>query len=248
MRRAVTWAALRPVPCSVSTVRRNVPQCVPLLRARRWRSHDVKPTTTTTTTSIAPDTPTATLKAPSRKVSSVAEAPLPSAATPEPTPEVMHTDTAEAEAAGTPMRKMTKAIAILTGSQFLSNAGFALMIPVLPQFASEIGLGATGVGAILSAPALARVVMNIPLGKAADVYGRKPLLLCGSLLGSAGAILTAHAFSLATVLPARILTGAGSAALMTGASAYMADVTAKVPHQRAKVMGVQHTVCLISIV
>lgn len=34
-----------------------------------------------------------------------------------------------------------KAVAILTGSQFISNCGFGCVIPVLPLFATEMGLG-----------------------------------------------------------------------------------------------------------
>ena len=139
--------------------------------------------------------------------------------------------------------RLGKAIAILTGSQFLSNVSFAMLVPVMPQFAAEIGLGPSGIGAMLSAPAVARVLLNIPLGKAADVYGRKPLMLGGTIVGALGSILTAYSFSIATVIPARFIGGMGSAASMTGASAYMADLTAEVPHQRARIMGVQHTVC-----
>ena len=44
---------------------------------------------------------------------------------------------------------MTKTVAILTGSQFINNLGFGCVIPVLPLFASDMGLGASGVGMIL---------------------------------------------------------------------------------------------------
>lgn len=47
-----------------------------------------------------------------------------------------------------------KAVAVLTGSQFISNCGFGCVIPVLPLFAAEMGLGASGVGLILSTTAV----------------------------------------------------------------------------------------------
>ena len=42
-----------------------------------------------------------------------------------------------------------RTVGILTGSQFVNNLGFGCVIPVLPLFASDMGLGASGVGLIL---------------------------------------------------------------------------------------------------
>lgn len=53
-----------------------------------------------------------------------------------------------------------KAVAILTGSQFISNCGFGCVIPVLPLFAAEMGLGPSGVGLILSTTAVSRLLVS----------------------------------------------------------------------------------------
>ena len=66
-------------------------------------------------------------------------------------------------------KTLTKTVAILTGSQFINNLGFGCVIPVLPLFAADMGLGASGVGLILSTSALSRVLLNIPMGRMADV-------------------------------------------------------------------------------
>ncbi|KAJ9450380.1 Quinolone resistance protein NorA [Diplonema papillatum] len=144
--------------------------------------------------------------------------------------------------------KTARAIAILTGSQFLVNASFGIIIPALPMFAAELGLGASGVGAVLSAPSVARVLINMQAGKAADTYGRKPLIIAGSLIAAAGAFATGYATSLATVLPARFVVGVGTAASMAGTSAYMADVTDKMPAYRAQILGVQQTMVTAAFV
>ena len=67
-----------------------------------------------------------------------------------------------------------------------------------------------GIGIILSAPALARVVLNVRVGKLADELGRVPLMVCGSLLAAGGTFLTGMAGSVFEVVPARLLTGVGS--------------------------------------
>eukprot|EP01063_Lacrimia_lanifica_P041665 TRINITY_DN9779_c1_g4_i1.p1 TRINITY_DN9779_c1_g4~~TRINITY_DN9779_c1_g4_i1.p1 ORF type:complete len:465 (+),score=84.77 TRINITY_DN9779_c1_g4_i1:57-1451(+) len=134
-------------------------------------------------------------------------------------------------------KKLMKNLFVMTGCQFLTNISFGVIIPVIPQFAAELGVGAFGAGAIISAPAVARIFVNIPLGRAADRYGRKPLMIIGTLVGAVAACFTAYAHTIFTVVLARLLSGAGTAASMTGTTAYMADITTKIPGHRAKVLG-----------
>ena len=137
---------------------------------------------------------------------------------------------------------MTKTVAILTGSQFINNLGFGCVIPVLPMFAAEMGLGASGVGLILSTSALARIVLNMPFGRLADKVGRKPLMVGGQLLTATASIGTGLVTSLPALLAMRLLLGTGSSSALAGSGAYMADITDRVPQQRAKIIGFQSTV------
>jgi len=141
-------------------------------------------------------------------------------------------------------KKFVKQLSILTGSQLVLNLGFAQMVPIMPLFAAQMGghLGATGVGMILSAPSLATMLLNFPLGRLCDTVGRKPLMLCGTAMTAAGTAMTGFAGSLATVLPCRLLVGAGSSASMTASSAYMADLSDRAPQHRAKIMGINQAV------
>jgi MFS family permease len=135
-------------------------------------------------------------------------------------------------------------VGILSASQFAGNLGFGCVIPVLPLFASEIGLGASGVGLIVSAPALTRLLFNFPFGRAADRVGRKPLMVGGQLVTAAASVATAFSASLAPLFASRLLLGVGSSASMSGAQAYMADLSsaAGARRHRAKIMGFQSTV------
>jgi len=123
---------------------------------------------------------------------------------------------------------MARTVFILTSSQFVVTAGFGMIIPILPALSESLGLGASGVGAIVAAPSATRVVLNMYFGALADRVGRKPLMVAGTLTSALGAVGTGLASSLATLIPARVLVGAGSSASMSGSSAYMADLTAKV--------------------
>ena len=73
-------------------------------------------------------------------------------------------------------RPLVRQVAILVGSQVMLNLGVAQVVPVLPIMGQQMGLGATGLGVLISAPSAARLALNIPLGRLADTVGRKPLM------------------------------------------------------------------------
>lgn len=145
--------------------------------------------------------------------------------------------TADTRAVEIPWKKVT----VLTGSQFIVNSGFGFIIPILPVFAKELGMGASGVGLILSLPSITRIISNKWLGEVADTWGRKPPMVAGTILMSISAAGTGLATSFATVAPFRLLLGFGAAASTAGSQAYMADLTSAAPQHRAKLMGLQQT-------
>ena len=67
-------------------------------------------------------------------------------------------------------------VGVLVASQVMLNIGVSQVIPVLPIFAQEMGLGASELGLLISAPAGMRLALNLPLGRACDTIGRKPLM------------------------------------------------------------------------
>jgi MFS family permease len=141
---------------------------------------------------------------------------------------------------------LKKTVVVLTGSQFINNLGFGCVIPVLPLFASDMGLGASGVGLILSTSAVARLCLNIPLGRLADRIGRKPLMVGGQIGTAVASLATGVCSTLPQLLACRLLLGAGSSAALSGSGAYMADITTRAPDQRAKIIGFQSTVINIA--
>lgn len=53
----------------------------------------------------------------------------------------------------------------------LPSACHTALAPVLPTFASKFGIGAAAVGMTISVFAIARLLLNMPAGVAADRYG-----------------------------------------------------------------------------
>ena len=132
-------------------------------------------------------------------------------------------------------------VGILVGSQMMLNVGVAQVVPVFPLLATEMGLGAAGTGLLISAPAFARLAVNLPLGRLADTVGRKPLMRWGTLMTAAGQFGTGLVMTsgLPAVLGMRLLIGAGSASSMSGSSAMMQDLTDRAPQHRAQLMAFQ---------
>jgi len=141
-------------------------------------------------------------------------------------------------------KDLVKQLGILVTSQLMLNLGFSQMVPVMPMFAAQMGghLGATGVGLILSAPSAATLMLNVPLGRLCDTVGRKPLMWCGTALTAIGTTATGFATTLPFLLGCRLVVGSGSAASMTGSSAYISDLSDSAPQHRAKVMAVHQAI------
>lgn len=121
---------------------------------------------------------------------------------------------------------------VLCGATFLVMVGQGVVSPVLPLYAKDFGVGATMVGLTLTVFALARLILNVPAGLIADLYGRRVLLIGGPILTSIGMIGSGFADTIWTLLIWRFVAGAGSAFYMSGALIYLIDVAP--PDRRAR--------------
>jgi len=98
--------------------------------------------------------------------------------------------------------------------------------PVLPLYAATHGATATGVGLIIGAHMAAAAVGSIPLGRASDVWGRRPLLLGGMAVGvltTLGLPLVEGELALMTIYG---LAGFGVAAFTSSALSLVGDAAA----------------------
>ncbi|KAJ1460590.1 major facilitator superfamily domain-containing protein [Pelagophyceae sp. CCMP2097] len=110
------------------------------------------------------------------------------------------------------------------GSTAALLLGQGISVPIIPLLAADLGASASVVGVALSAFGLARLAANVPVGLAADKFGRKPLLVVGAGLSAAGTLATALAPEMNSFICARAVVGLGNAAYLGAAQVYLNDI------------------------
>lgn len=117
---------------------------------------------------------------------------------------------------------------------FIDVLAFAMVMPMLPFYAQDLGASPAVVGALIATYAVFALFSAPLLGRASDRVGRKPILLLsqsGSLVGFA---MLALAPSLGWLFLGRALDGLTAGNLLA-ARAYISDVTA--PRDRSAAFG-----------
>jgi DHA1 family multidrug resistance protein-like MFS transporter len=123
-----------------------------------------------------------------------------------------------------PLREHERLL-MISISTVLVMAGQGIVAPILPAFAKSFGVSTFVVGLTLTSFALARMVLNVPLGLLSDRRGRRVLLIGGPLVTAIGMFGSGLAPSIWPLLGWRFVAGAGSAMYMTGAQIYLVDVS-----------------------
>jgi MFS family permease len=118
----------------------------------------------------------------------------------------------------------------------LDSALLGLIAPLLPEIEARTSATPAAVGAALAAYAVPLLLFSIPLGRAADALGRKPLLVLGLVLTAAGSLLIAATESLGPLIAGRAVQGLGSAASWIAALALVSDLAP--PGRRGEAIGV----------
>ena len=123
---------------------------------------------------------------------------------------------------------------ILFITVFIDLLGFGIVIPLLPMFASRLGISFAGIGAIMAIYSLAQFIFAPILGRISDRIGRRPVIMLGLLGSSIGYLIYGFAGSFLGLFLSRAVHGACAATIST-AQAYIADTTDE--SNRARGMG-----------
>jgi len=128
-------------------------------------------------------------------------------------------------------------------SAFVIAIGFGIVAPILPQYASDFGVSAMAVSAVVSAFGLFRLVFAPASGKLTQWLGETPVYVIGLLIVAASMIATAFAPTYELLLIFRALGGIGSTFFTVSAMTFLARKSP--PTIRGRVSGAYASAFLI---
>lgn len=116
-----------------------------------------------------------------------------------------------AERVGLPSRDAVVVVGSISGSQFINHAFLVLLPPILPLLSETFDVSIAQLGLVLGAQALVNTAFQLPFGYLADHYDRTIALGMSSVLGAAGALVTALAPDFPTLVAGQVVLGLGVA-------------------------------------
>src|SRR5438552_8237041 len=125
-------------------------------------------------------------------------------------------------------------LTVLMITAFVDMLGLAMIIPLLPFYATKMGASATIVGILIAAFSIAQLASAPLWGRFSDRYGRRPALLSGLLVSAVAYVIFAYASTLSLLLLSRVVQGLGGGTIGV-VQAYVAD--ASDPNNRARSLG-----------
>ena len=106
----------------------------------------------------------------------------------------------------------------------------------LPSIGKDLSADAVTLGWIATAYLLSSAALLVPLGRAADIYGRKRIFTCGIVILTVSSFLSGIASSAAMLISFRVLQGVGGS-MIAGTGVAMLT-SAYPPDERGKVLGI----------
>lgn len=123
---------------------------------------------------------------------------------------------------------------VLMVTAFVDMIGFALIVPLLPFYATRFGADAFVVGLLMAAFAFGQMVTAPLWGRLSDHIGRKPVLILAQAVSTFAFVTFAFADAVWLLFVCRLLQGVGGGSLGS-VSAYVSDAVG--PEERAKALG-----------
>jgi MFS family permease len=121
---------------------------------------------------------------------------------------------------------LTRPFMIVTASALLFFVYIGMLIPIVPLFIEgPLGAGEFGIGVTVAAFALAAICARPLLGRLADRYGRRVLMVGGAIVAGLSGIGSSQVSEFWQLLALRGLTGIGEAAVFVGAATLIADMS-----------------------
>ncbi len=118
----------------------------------------------------------------------------------------------------------------------VNQLGFGIIVPVVPLYASTFGVTQAAIGLAISIYGLGRLLFDLPMGQLAESFGRRTVLLAGTLITAVGSLLCGVAGDFGQLIAFRFVAGVGAATVLTGAQVMLADISTR--ENRGKVMSI----------
>src|SRR5579862_8098496 len=135
------------------------------------------------------------------------------------------------------MRSQTRAaLVVAASSSFLNPYMVSALTVALPAVGREFHADAATLSWLTTAYLLASVICLVPLGRVADLYGRRRVFTLGVVLFVLSSVLCALAQSTAVLLLCRVFQGASSAMIFSNGVAMLTAVAP--PALRGRLLGV----------
>jgi EmrB/QacA subfamily drug resistance transporter len=106
----------------------------------------------------------------------------------------------------------------------------------LPSIGKELSLDAVMLGWIATALGLSSASLQVPFGRIADIFGRKKILLYGTVIITLSSFLSGMANSAAMLISCRVFQGIGGAMIVGAAAALL--ITVFPASERGRVLGI----------
>src|SRR5687768_13127016 len=125
-------------------------------------------------------------------------------------------------AAVRPVRR-SLVVACIMMSLFMSAIEVTIVATAMPQIVRDLG-GFAYYSWVFSAFLLTQTATTVMFGKLADTYGRKPVIIAGTVIFLTGSVLCGFAWSMGSMIAFRLLQGVGAGSMQSIAVTIAGDL------------------------
>lgn len=109
----------------------------------------------------------------------------------------------------------------------VNQLGFGIIVPVTPLYVRTFGVSEAAIGLVVAIYGLGRFLFSVPVGHAAERFGRKRTIFAGTIVTCVGSLLCGLAGDFTQLLVFRFIAGVGSTFVITGTQIVVADVATR---------------------
>ncbi|MBN1364968.1 MAG: MFS transporter [Syntrophaceae bacterium] len=142
-------------------------------------------------------------------------------------------------------KKQLYVLLVTTLSSFLTPFMGSAVNVALPAIAKELSMTALSLSWVAQSYILAAAITLIPLGRLADIYGRRIIFICGALIFTIASSFCIWSPTQLFLIAARTLQGIGGAMIFSSGTAML--ISAYPSSERGKILGINITAVYVGL-